>query len=106
MRIARVESLFRDVNERIAESAGGFGLSGAEFICECADPTCTERVTVGLADYERVRRDGTQFLLAPGHEATTVERVIARRGGYQVVRKVQETIAAVVRRLDPRTDPV
>ena len=40
---SRTEALFRDVNERIAESAGRFGACDAEFACECADPACAER---------------------------------------------------------------
>jgi hypothetical protein len=105
-RIAKTESLFREVNERIAESAGAVGLDDAEFVCECADPTCTERVNVELDEYEAVRNDSTQFLLAPGHELSArVERVIQRKGEYQVVRKVHDAVVAIVRRLDPRTNP-
>jgi hypothetical protein len=102
VRIAKTESLFRDVNERIAESAQGFDSDEATFVCECADPECTERVPVALEDYEEVRSDGTQFVLAHGHEDEEIERIVAKRRGYQVVRKVQRIVAAHVRRLDPR----
>jgi hypothetical protein len=106
-KIAKTESLFRDVNERIAESATAVGLDDAEFVCECADPTCAERLSVELDDYEQVREHSTHFLLAPGHELSArVERVIHRKGQYQVVRKVHDAIVAIVRRLDPRTNPV
>jgi hypothetical protein len=104
-KIAKTESLFRDVNERIAESASGVGLPDAVFVCECADPTCTDRLTVDLDDYERVREEATHFLVAPGHEVSSVERVVARRRGYQIVRKVERAVAAIVRRLNPRRDP-
>ena len=63
-RIARTESFFRHVNERIAESAQSFGGDEAEFVCECADPTCTHRVELTLAEYERVREEPTTFVLA------------------------------------------
>ena len=53
-RIARNEALFREVNERIAESAQRFESQGAEFVCECADQDCTERVEATLDEYERV----------------------------------------------------
>ena len=104
VRIAKTESLFRDVNERIAESAQGFASDETTFVCECADPECTERVPVALDDYEDVRSDGTQFVLAHGHEDADVERIVARRGGYQVVRKVHDVVAAWARRLDPRAE--
>jgi hypothetical protein len=102
VRIAKTESLFRDVNERIAESAQGFGSDDAAFVCECADPECTERVEAPLAAYEDVRSRATQFLLAPGHEDERVERVVEKGRRYEVVRKVQRVVAAWARRLDPR----
>ena len=43
IRRARTEALFRDVNERIAESAERFSADSAEFVCECADPGCAHR---------------------------------------------------------------
>ena len=102
VRVARTESLFRDVNERIAESAQRFDTDDAAFVCECGDPVCTERVEAPLGDYEEVRSDGTQFLLAPGHEDERVERVLRTRRRYNVVRKVNRVVAAHVRKLDPR----
>jgi hypothetical protein len=104
-RIANTESLFRDVNERIAESAQRFEAPHTEFICECADSSCAERVPAELAEYEQVRSDGTHFLLAPGHEDGRVERVIERRGRHQVVEKFNRIVAARVRLLDPRARP-
>jgi hypothetical protein len=53
--IARNEALFREVNERIAESAERFDSERAEFVCECADQEGTERVEATLVEYERVR---------------------------------------------------
>ena len=64
---ARTESAFREVNERIAESAERFDAGSTEFICECADPDCIHRVEASLDEYEEVREDGATFLLAPGH---------------------------------------
>ena len=101
-RVANTESLFRDVNERIAESAQRFDGDDAHFVCECADSTCTERVPAPLDKYEQVRTDGTHFLLAPGHEDERIERVIERKRRYQVVAKFHRAVAARVRRLDPR----
>jgi hypothetical protein len=106
VRIARTESLFRDVNERIAESAERFDSDRAEFVCECADQACTERVEATLDEYERVRATGTRFLLRPGHEDTRVERIVDTRGSrLAIVEKVNHVVAATVRRLDPRAQP-
>jgi hypothetical protein len=105
-RIARNEALFREVNERIAESAQRFDSDHAEFVCECADQDCTERVEATLDEYERARADGAQFLMRPGHVDTNFERVIEQRGSrLAIVQKVNAVIARVVRKLDPRTEP-
>ena len=104
-RRAMNEALFRDVNERIAESAERFETDEIEFVCECADPNCTERVPATLAEYERVRQSPTTFLLAPGHEQPDLERVVSDRGRFEIVDKVQAAVRRTVVRLDPRQRP-
>ena len=105
VRIARTEALFRDVNERIAETAQRFSSHETEFVCECADTECTERVEATLDEYEQVREDGTQFLLVPGHEDARVERVVERpRRHLAVVKKFNAIVAQTARRLDPRAE--
>ena len=104
-RIANTESLFRDVNERIAESAQGFDADSTQFVCECSDAGCAERVETTIDEYEEVLSDGATFLLAPGHADGDIERVVADRGGFQIVEKIQRRVRATVRRLDPRATP-
>jgi len=104
-RIARNEALFREVNERIAESAQRFESHEAEFVCECADQESTERMEVTVDEYERARADGAHFLLRPGHVDSRVERVVEHRGGrFAIVEKFNTAIARMVRKLDPRTE--
>src|SRR6478752_6495197 len=95
------EALFRDVNERIAESAENVEADKTEFVCECADSSCTERVPATLAEYENVREKSTTFLLAPGHGQPEIEQVVADRGRFQIVEKMQEVVRRAVIRLDP-----
>src|SRR5947208_1090693 len=66
-RKARTESAFRDVNERIAENAQRFDSGSTEFICECNDSACSERIEVTLGEYERVRA-ARDFCGAKEHE--------------------------------------
>jgi len=101
---ARTEALFRDVNERIAESAQRFEADSTQFVCECADPNCTHRLAASLEEYEDVRADGATFMLAPGHAHTDIERILEDRGRFHVVEKVQKTVRATVQRLNPRPD--
>ncbi len=107
VRIARTEALFRDVNERIAESADRFNAHDAEFVCECADPECADRVPATLDQYEDVRSDGTHFLLTAGHELPEVERVVKRPHRRSVVvEKFNSVVVRTVRRLNPRADVI
>jgi hypothetical protein len=103
LRRARTEALFRDVNERIAESAERFDATSTQFVCECADANCTHRLEATLSEYEEVRSDGATFMLAPGHEQPDIERVVERRSRFNVVEKMQKTVRDTVRRLNPRT---
>jgi hypothetical protein len=87
-RLAKNELLFRTLNENIRGLASGLqGKEPFEFICECATTGCFERLSLTLPEYERIRQDGTHFLLAYGHEDIEIEQVIARRDGYVVVEK-------------------
>ena len=106
VRIAHTEALFRSVNERIAESAERFDADEADFVCECADQACAERIGVTLAEYEDVRASGDTFLLVPGHEDPSVEQVLAEpHPRFAIVKKVNAVVAQTVRRLDPRAQP-
>jgi hypothetical protein len=107
-RIAKTEALFRNVNERIAEASQRFDDGDndqAQLLCECADPGCAERLEVPLDEYEEVREDATTFVLDPEHVAPDVEKIVRRRHGYAVVKKVDDAVARIVRRLDPRAEP-
>ncbi|HEX5449193.1 MAG TPA: hypothetical protein VFW85_03970 [Gaiellaceae bacterium] len=100
--LARTEAVFREVNEAIARTAERYDEPDAEFICECGDPDCGERVHVTLADYERVRSDGASFIVADAHAIKGVEKIVRRKGDYSVIKKVGKTVAEVARRLNPR----
>jgi hypothetical protein len=101
LRIAKTESRFRDVNERIAETADRIGANEAEIVCECADPECGERLAAPLDDYEQTRANGSHFLVAPGHEEQEHERVVRTRPGFRIIAKLRG-VGAVARRLNPR----
>jgi hypothetical protein len=85
------------------ESAQRFDADNTAFICECSDPNCTERLHATLDEYEDVRADGATFMTTPGHVDQDIERVAADRGRFQVIEKIQRTVRATVKRLNPRT---
>lgn len=101
LRIAKTESQFRDVNERIAESADEIGLAQADLVCECADPECGHPIEASLDDYERARSDGALFVVAPEHHVPEHEEVVESRPGYRIIEKLRG-VGATARRLNPR----
>jgi hypothetical protein len=101
LRIAKTESSFRDVNERIVDTAQRFGVNDPDLVCECADPDCGERIGAPLDDYEETRANGSHFLVSPGHELTEHERVVETRPGFRIVAKLKGAGAAA-RRMNPR----
>lgn len=101
-RIARTESVFRHVNERIAETVERFDMDETLFVCECADPACHHRVEVPLETYEEVREKPTRFIVADGHEEPAFERVVSKRGGFAIIEKITRRLRTLVRQSDPR----
>jgi len=53
--------------------------------CECGQADCTQQLTVGTRIYAKVRRRGTWFLIAAGHEVVAKERVVLRQPEFVVV---------------------
>ena len=102
VKVARTESLFRGVNERIASTAERFGADDASFVCECADPECTHTIHATLDEYEEVRSDGAQFLVLEEHVEPDVERVTKRNRRFTLVEKVKPLVRRTAQRLDPR----
>ena len=101
-RIAVNESLVRDVNERIGVGVERFEILGrTDFLCECAREDCNERIRLTLEEYNRVRTNGSRFILAPGHEQLDLERVVEEHDGWVVAEKTGEG-KAVAEQLDPR----
>jgi hypothetical protein len=102
-RLARNESLFREVNEHIAEAARRtLVLPEAEFLCECGRSDCLERIIVPLGEYEHVRAHPDRFLLIAGHEQPEVDKVVGGSTSYVIVQKIGQA-RAIAEELDPRS---
>jgi hypothetical protein len=110
VRAAKNQSLLREVNERIEELAAGESSTMFEELrlartidlaCECMDETCTERVTLTVAEYEAIRADSNSFFVLSGHEVAEVEEVVREEDRYLVVSKLGAG-AEMAEKLDPR----
>ena len=98
VRLARNQSLYREVNERLAALAPLDTPAVLRVVCECADESCTERFDVTVEEYKAVRARPIRFLVVRGHVFPEVEDVVAEAESYVVVEKVEagaETAAAL-----------
>jgi hypothetical protein len=89
-RVDANQTLFRQVNDRLRALHTEYapdGLAGT-FLCECADGACSSQIPVPPQVYADVRRYASRFVVAPGHVAEGVERVVEARDGYVVVEKL------------------
>jgi hypothetical protein len=102
-RIGVNEAVFREANERIEDLNETFATITDKLVlvCECGDAQCVEKISMTRSAYEELRADPTQFAVVPGHETADVEEVVARREGYDMVKKVD----GIPRRIAELTDP-
>jgi hypothetical protein len=95
------ENVFREMNERLERLGEEFGDDAVEFLCECADPACSESLSIPISVYEAVRDHGRRFVMVPGHQREEVERVVEEHADYVVVEKLGEA-GEVAEETDPR----
>src|SRR5437588_2844657 len=88
-RIGLNQAVFRTVNERVEAIAGTLKVAPEQLllVCECGDTACDERIELSRVDYEALRSDPSLFAVVPGHAAESIETVIRRAPGFEVVRK-------------------
>ena len=83
--------MFRELNERLKELNEAFSLvvPVGEWICECVNDICMERIEMSVEAYEAVRRHGARVFIASSdeHFRPDVERVVEHNVGYWVVER-------------------
>lgn len=100
--VGRRQSLAREVNERIGELSETLDLGeGMTILCECGRPDCNERILLGEAQYEQLRRIPTHFAVLRGHDIPEVERIVEQHTAFVVVEKFGEGAITAIK-LDPR----
>ena len=103
------EVLFRTLNERVREVVESLQLDelvGGEdreaYLCECADATCVERMSLTRDEYERLRESPIRFGVVPGHVVADIETVVEANGRFTVVEK-DKGERAIAQATDPRS---
>ena len=89
-RAEKNEEAFKGHNERRAAFEDAGHVTKTElvpFVCECDDPDCARAVEIPFGEYERAVGPRDQFVVAPGHQDPTVEKVVKECESYLVVSK-------------------
>jgi len=96
------EAVFRELNQRLQVGLDAVNkialeegdepvfINGDEslyFYCECSDENCKQRLKISLNEYNKIHRDSKSFIVARGHEVTSLEDIIFVGTDYSVVRK-------------------
>ncbi len=103
-RVARNETLFREVNERIKQVNVGLAtVEATDYLCECGDEGCTDPISLTMSEYEAVRAEPTHFAVVSGHVVPDIEQVVASTNRYSVVAKTAPDAVKVVVAEDPRS---
>ena len=104
VRAAKNEVVLRDLNERLKAYPASLEQQFSEWVCECADMTCSKAVELSIEEYEMIRAEPTRFVVAPGaeHVDPDIERVVQREKRYWVVEKFGVG-AEISEKFDPRS---
>jgi hypothetical protein len=90
-RAARNEEIVRGVNRQIEAAAQLHGVGSAmPFHCECAKPSCLEKIDLDARAYEPILAERYRFLVVPDHVVPSVERIVETHESFLVVEKVGE----------------
>jgi hypothetical protein len=88
-------SLFREVNDRVAELGRGSDISLSDvdialsLICECGNASCGRRIELTLGEYEGVREDEALVILSPAHLPDPRGQLVVADNRYLVVRSAE-----------------
>jgi hypothetical protein len=102
-RWAENEVLFKKANKNVtdsiasakalAEEEGQLDLVGdiddtvLQFVCECSNAKCRERISITPKEYINRHKNKSQFILVPGHHNPEIERIVNDCGKFIVVEK-------------------
>ena len=96
---ARTHDLFREVNDRVHDINPEFEEFAAfsDWVCECANRECRERILLTTEEYEQVRAKPITFAVAPtdDHVFEQIDDVVARNDRYWTVQTKGEAGAKV-----------
>jgi hypothetical protein len=88
-RASQNHALFREVGEglRVLSDEIDGVIVIEDFVCECVESTCIDRVGLSFAEYEALREVPAHFAVRRGHVHPAFDRVVEEHDGYAIVEK-------------------
>lgn len=79
------------MNERIAEfHRSEWPATSVEFLCECGQDGCEERMSMTLRGFDRLRQEEGRFGVARAHAGAGSDRVVRRSRRFLVVESIAD----------------
>ena len=88
-RAAQNHELFREIGDDVrvlSEKVDG-ELAIDEFVCECIDIGCSDRIALTIAEYEFVRELPAHYAVRPGHVHADYDDIVFEHELFTVVEK-------------------
>ena len=88
-RAAQNRELFGEIGDdlRLLSERVDGELAIDEFVCECVDSGCSDRVALTVAEYEAVHEMPARFAVRPGHVHADYDEVVDEHDQFTVVAK-------------------
>jgi hypothetical protein len=81
-RVVRTEEFFKRVNDTIRNELGD---GDGEFLCECGNIACTEKLALTNEDLRLLHSIEGYFVVLPGHHIPEIETLVKENGHYAIV---------------------
>lgn len=88
-RAAQNHELFSEIGDDVrvlSEKVDG-ELAIDEFLCECVDIGCSDRIALTIAEYEAVREMPTHYAVRPGHVDADYDEIVYEHDLFTIVEK-------------------
>jgi hypothetical protein len=88
-RAAVNDAFFGEINDdlRVLNEKVDGVIAIEEFVCECVETGCTDRIALTIAEYEAVRGVPTRYAVQPGHVDPDYDDVVSEHDRFTVVEK-------------------
>jgi hypothetical protein len=93
-RLVENELMFRAANRKVQQQVQkdrnryeGTDKTKLRFYCECSNFHCRGRISLTINEYQAATTNNREFVILPGHENKSVEKIVRTEDDFMVVEK-------------------